>query len=234
MRNRLGHAVVVQVLRHRFVGDEHELLDEPVRHVALERDDRLDHPFVVQHDLRFLQVEVDRAAAVAALVQDLEQLVHPLEERHQLRVFRDDLRIAVGQDRVDLGVGHARVAVDHPVVKLVADDRALLVDLHQAGLHQPIDLRIEAAQAGRELGREHVHGALGKIHRSRAVVAFLVEGAALRHVMGHVGDVHAEPVVAVLEPVQRDRVVEVAGVLAVDGHRHLRAEIGPASRGRAP
>ncbi len=72
-----------------------------------------------------------------------------------------------------------------------------------------------------------MHGALGKIHRSGALVAFLVEGAALRHVMGHVGDVHAEPVVAVLEPVQRDRVIEVAGVLAVDRHRYLGTEIGP-------
>ena len=45
--------------------------------------------------------------------------------------------------------------------------------------------------------------------------------------MGHVGDVHAEPVVAILETVQRDRVVEVAGVLAVDRHGHLGPEIGP-------
>ncbi len=135
-----GHTVVVQVLRHRFIGDEHEFLDDPVRHVALERNDRLDHPLVVQNDLRFLEVEVDRAAAVPAAVQDLEQLVHPLEERHQLRVVDDDLRIAVGQDRVDLRVGHARVAVNHPVVQLVADDIALLVDLHQAGL-RPADRR---------------------------------------------------------------------------------------------
>ena len=192
-----GHIVVVEVLRHRFVGDEHELLDDPVRDVALERDDRLDHALVVQHDFRLLQIEVDRPAPVPPAVEDLEQRVHPLEERDQLGVPGDDLRIAIGQDGVDLGVGHARVAVNHPVVKLVAHDGPLPVDLHQAGLHQPIDVRIEAAQAGGELGREHVHGPLGKIHRSGPVVAFFVERAALRHVMGHVGDVHAEPVVAV-------------------------------------
>ena len=54
------------MLRDRLVGDEHELLDEPVRDVALERDDLLDHPLVVEDDLRLLQVEVDRAAALAA------------------------------------------------------------------------------------------------------------------------------------------------------------------------
>ena len=88
MRNRLGHVVVVQVLGDGLVGHQHELFDQPMRHVAFERDDRLDHPLVVQDDLRFLEVEVDRAAAAGGAVQDLEQLVHPLEERHQLDVLR--------------------------------------------------------------------------------------------------------------------------------------------------
>ena len=68
------HVVVVEVLRDRLVGDQHELLDQPMRDVALGRDDRLDHPLVVEDDLGFLQVEVDRAAAAAPLVEDLEQL----------------------------------------------------------------------------------------------------------------------------------------------------------------
>ena len=46
--------------------------------------------------------------------------------------------------------------------------------------------------------------------------------------MRDVGDVDAEPVVAVLQPLDRDRVVEVARVLAVDGDRHLGPEVGPA------
>ncbi len=221
-------AVVFQVLGDGLVGHQHELLDQPMGHVPFERDDRLDHPFVIQDNLGLLQIEVDRAAAAAALVEDDEQLVHPLEERHELDVLRRDLGILVGQDRVDVGVGHPRVAVDHPVVQLVANDRALLVDLHPARLHQPIDVRIEAAQAGRELRREHVDRALREIHRGRAVVAFFVQGAALGHVVRDVGDVDAQPVVAVLQPLERDRVVEVAGVLAVDGDRHVRPEIGPA------
>ena len=60
-------------------------------------------------------------------------------------------------------------------------------------------------------------GALGEIHRGAALVGLDVERAALRHVVRDVGDVHAEPEVPVRQPVERDRVVEVAGVLAVDG-----------------
>ena len=54
-------------------------------------------------------------------------------------------RILLGQDRVDLGVGHPLGAADDAVVQLVADDVALGVDLHQARLHQAIDLRVERA-----------------------------------------------------------------------------------------
>ena len=47
----------------------------------------LDHPLVVEDDLRLLEVEVDRAAAPAPLVEDLEQLAHRLEHRHESRVL---------------------------------------------------------------------------------------------------------------------------------------------------
>ena len=43
----------------RLVGKEHELLDQPVGHVPLGGDDRLDEPLVIQDELRFLEVEVD-------------------------------------------------------------------------------------------------------------------------------------------------------------------------------
>ena len=36
-----------------------------------------------------------------------------------------------------------------------------------------------------------------------------VERAALRHVVGHIGDVDREPVIAVGQPIDRNRVVEV-------------------------
>ena len=81
---------------------------------------------------------------------------------------------------------------------------------------------------GRQLGRKHVHGALGKVHRRRALVAFLIERAALGHVVRDVRDVDAEPVVAVRQRLDADRVVEIARVLAVDRHRDRLTEIGAA------
>ena len=134
--------------------------------------------------------------------------------------------IAIGEDRVDVGVGHARVAVDDAVVQLVPHDRARsAIHLHQAGLHEPIDVRVEAAQPRRELRRKHVHGALWKVHGRAAIVRLDVERARLGHVVRDVRDVHGEPEVAVRQLVDRDRIVEVARVLAVDGHGRPVAEI---------
>ena len=50
-----------------------------------------------------------------------------------------------------------------------------------------------------------------------------------RHVVRDVRDVHAEPVVAVRQLLDRDRIVEIARVLAVDGHGQHVAEVGAAS-----
>ena len=138
-------AVPVEVLRDRLVRDEHELLDQPVGDVPLRRDDFLDHALVVENDLRLLQIEIDRSAAAPAVVQNLVQLVHRLEHLHDIRVAGGDGGIRLRQDRVDVGVGHPRVAVDDAVVDLVADDVAVAIDLHQTGLHEPVDVRVEAA-----------------------------------------------------------------------------------------
>ena len=215
--------------RHRLVRQQHELFDQPVSDVPLEGDDLLHHSAFVHDQLGLVQVEVDRAAPPACVVEDLKELTHQLEHRHQRGVARRQLGIAVGQNRVHGGVRHPLVAVDDPVVKFAANDVAAAIDLHQAGLHQPIDMGIQAAQPGRQLRRKHVHGTLGKVHRRAALVGLAVERAPLLHVMRDVGNVHAEPVVAVRQPADGDGIVEVARVLAVDGHGGQIAKVGAAA-----
>jgi len=71
-------------------------------------------------------------------------------------------------------------------VEFLADDLPLAVDLHQTGLDEPVDVRIEAAQPGRELRRKHVNGTLGKVHRCAALVGFAVERASVLDVVRYV------------------------------------------------
>ena len=99
-------------------------------------------------------------------------------------------------------------------------------DFHQARLHEPIHVRIERAEPGRQLRGKHVHRSLGEVDRRAALVGFGVERAALLDVVRHVRDVDAQPVVPVRQLLDRDRVVEIARVLAVDRDGLPRAEVG--------
>ncbi len=74
-----------------------------------------------------------------------------------------------------------------------------------------------------------MHGAFGEVHRRAALVRFAIERAALRDVVRHIRDVHAEPVVPVRQLLDRDRIVKVARVLAVDGDRRHVTEIRAAA-----
>ena len=86
------HAAPFDVGRDGLVGEQHELFDQLVRDVALGLDDRLDLAGVVDDDFGFRQIEIDRAAPLAAPVQDVKQLAHQLELRHEVAVLLHQLR----------------------------------------------------------------------------------------------------------------------------------------------
>ena len=109
----------------------------------------LNLPRLVEHQLRGLQVEVNRPASHASRVEPPIHRLHQFEERNQRRVLPSCFGIASGQDVVDRGVGRLRVRLNHAVVQLVANHRATAIDLHQTGLHEPVDTRVQTAQPGR-------------------------------------------------------------------------------------
>ena len=74
-----GHAAALQVRGHCFVGREHELLDDAVRHVALRARDADHAPVLVELDLRLGKVEINRASRLPPPVEYPRQLLHPLE-----------------------------------------------------------------------------------------------------------------------------------------------------------
>ena len=210
-----GAACAFQVGRDGLVRKQHEFLDQPVSDVAFERNDVFD-PALVHDHLGLVQIEIDRSAAPPGIVKDLKQIAHLFEHRHERSVALQQLRIAIGQDAVHRRVRHPVVAVDDPVVKLVAYDAAMTIDFHQGRLDQAVDVGIQAAQPGGQLRGKHVNRTLGEIHRRTAFVRLAIQRAALAHVMRHVGDVNAKPEMTVRQLFERDRVVEIARVLTVD------------------
>ena len=90
-----------------------------------------------------------------------------------------------------------------PSADLVAEDFAALVDLHEAGEDEAVFVGTQGAHAGRERGREHGDGAVGKVDAGAAEAGFEVERGAGADVVADVGDVDLELAVAVGERVTR-------------------------------
>ena len=124
--------VTLEVSCHGLVRHEHELFDDPVGDVPLGGNDLLDEPGIVHDDFRLFQIEVNRAATMATAAQEMKELLHQFEERHDILVTGHGVARPVGEDRVHRGIGQACVASNDPVVHLVADDLTLPVDFHEA------------------------------------------------------------------------------------------------------
>ena len=115
----------------------------------------------------------------------------------------------------------------HRLVEARLAHAAVAPHLHVAAEAQAVDLRIERADAVAQGLRQHRHHEAGEIHRGRAQLRLVVERRARPHVVRDVGDRddEAEPVLVGFAP---DRIVEILGILAVDGHQRHAAQVDPA------
>ena len=189
-------------------------------------DDVLHHP-----DLGLGDVEIEAPAIHPALHEDLGQFLGVAQHGQEGGGFLVRLPVQGG---LDLVVGQAGLAFDHGVVEPGLAGLAVqgIGRVHDHG--QSRHVRAQAAQAvGQGLGE---HG----LHRQGEIVGIAprqglrVQGRALGHVVGHVGDGHHQAV-AVLLPFHVDRVVEILGRLAVDGDQGQPAQVAaafPVLRGR--
>ena len=140
------NAAVLEVARHTFVGGQHELFDDAVRDVALRARDADHAAVLVEFDFRLWQIEINRAARVALPVQQPRQLFHQLEILNQ-RPVALDRRGFPRQDVAHRGVRHTLGAVNQAGNKLVLEHAALGVNCHKRRHHQPVHVRIQAADA---------------------------------------------------------------------------------------
>ena len=134
-------------------------------------------------------------------------------------------RIGVGPD---LRVGQSRMRAEHRRIELVAAELAVPGDRHLAHDRQPIDIRVERADAVRELLRQHRDHAARKIDRGAALARLDVERIGVLHVVADIRDGDPETKAALLARAV-DRVVEVLRGLAIDGDELERAQIAPAA-----
>ncbi len=116
------------------------------------------------------------------------------------------------------GVGHAFHAANYAPAKALREDVAAPVDLQFHRKHQAIDARLERANLGGKLERQHGNRAIGKIDAGAAQESLFIDRAARLHIVADIGNVHLQRIIAVRQPIHPDRVVEIARRFAVDGY----------------
>ncbi|MCY1418457.1 hypothetical protein D9M71_340180 [compost metagenome] len=200
-----------------------------MRIVALGRANLRDLAIGAEDNARLLRLEIDRTTHVAGTQQHLVQRIERLQMRHYARQL---LGQALGLDAVrrlqvlaDLGIGEPRMRVDHRLVELVAGHLAGLGQVHLADHGQAIHLRVQRAETIGEDFRQHRDDPLGEVHRVAAFGRFLIQRRTDLDVVGDVGDGHVQFPATALARLGIDRVVEVAGVLAVDGDEGQGAQV---------
>ncbi|GFK92789.1 hypothetical protein NNJEOMEG_00616 [Fundidesulfovibrio magnetotacticus] len=215
-----------EVAGHGLVGRDHELLDDAVGEAPLAGADVHLAAGGVQADFGLGQLEIQAAALFAPRPDGPGQGLGAAQHGHQR-----DQGLALGavllQGGVHLFVGEPGLASDHRRREVAAPGQAGGVEADGHGHGQAVHARVQAAQpVGEGLGE---HG----LHREREIagVAALhglaVQGRARGHVVGHVGDGHAQQeALAVL--LHEDGVVEIPGGFAVDGHEIQAAQVLPA------
>ena len=215
-----------QGLGHRLVGGEHEVLDQQVRLVARPQV-QLGHLIAVEAHLGLGEVEFQAAALNPPLLEQGRQVPGVVEHGRQPGMGPTDLGVTQVGELVHGGVGEPSVAADQAAAVALADATTVGVEAEDGGESGPILVRHQAAQVvGQSLGQHGQHP-VGQVGARAAAVGLPVDGRAHGHVVTDVGDGHVQGV-ACLGPLDTDRVVEIAGRLAVDGHVGHVAQVEPA------
>ncbi len=244
-----------QLLGHRLVGREHELLDDLMALGVLFQVGAGHAAIGVEVDLHLRHRELECPALESPRAEDHRQFVHPREQRidlgRELRhdpvllggrltaLFAPDLRLPhrrrdglLRQVLVHFLVGEPAAALDRALEHVGRDASAFLGEFHHRRDGIPHFVRLQAGQVVRDDLRQHRDHAVGQIDARRPVVRLAVERRLGLHEVRHVGDVDAQQPVAVLQPFERNRIVEVAGVDGVDRDDRLIREIAPAAADR--
>ena len=108
------------------------------------------------------------------------------------------------------------MAADHRIEEAAVDRFAFTVELDPSGFGQAVFVWIQATDAVGQRFGQHRDRPVGKVDAGGAGVGLLVQCRVRANVMGDVGD-GDEKLVAAALAAYVDRVVEIAGVFAVDG-----------------
>ena len=219
------HAARLCKPRHGLVRREHEVLDHQLSLAPRSFGDLHRFARIIQDEFRLVRVKVDRALRLPPLADAPRQLAHGqqrlLEPGHPLPLRRvavkEPVHVVIHQPRVGARDRAQQARVHHA---------ARIIHIHQRAHGELVLVRTQRAHAVGELLRQHRQHAPREVHARAAQIGLAVERRALRHIVSHVRDVHAQAPEAVLQAFQAHRVVKVLRVAAVDGEGQQAAQVG--------
>jgi hypothetical protein len=219
-----GEALLLAPARDRFVGQDHELLDEPVagQPRAVVQADRVAGG--VQLDDRLGEVEVDGPPLHPAPGEQFGDLGHLQQVGDYLLVLHLRGRSPPLDDRLGMLVSQAGLRVDDRVGQFGLQRPALGVQADDAGEGQAVLVWAQGAGLVGEGLREHGDHPSDQVDAGPPFPRFGVEGRVGPHVVGDVGDVHPHRP-AVVVTLDADGVIEVLGVGRVDGDDRLLPQV---------
>ena len=205
------HEPILQLARNRFVGREHEFLDQLMRFVVLDslETQRASGLFVDDH-FHFRKIEVERAVGETAPAQNRGEIPGGVQTTRELVVRR------FLDKRIGLFVSEPAGALDDGAGEAGTLRSAVLGEADENRMRQPDDVGIEAANAIAQALRQHRDDAIDEVNAVPTMQRLAIECAARGDISGDVRDVDPEFPLAARQFLDIDRVVEIARIVGID------------------
>ena len=220
-----GLSLPVIILCHSLIGRQHEIFNQTGGRIAFIWPDINGISLFIQNHLRLRKIKIYGSPLSSPLSKEGRHLRHLLQHGNQLRIECCLHRIIV-QHLLYPCVAESAIHTDHRLRNGMADNLTFLVNGHDAAQGQAILPCIQRADSVGEIARQHGNHPVRQIDAGAPVQSFLIKGAVLLHIVGHIRDMHAQHVIVALSA-QRNRVVQILRVLAVDGDADLIPQIQP-------
>ena len=239
VRQRLGLDALLHTshtLGHGAVGQEHELLDELVgvfRHLEVAA---CGLACLVHVEVEFLALKLHGAVLEALGTEQLGESVERDELAGQLALVAAlagrGCRLSgavhhpiVFQYLLHLLIGKAPTAPYHGMYQSPALHLRLIVHLKHRAEAQLVLVGPQRADVVAEALGQHGDGTVYEIDAGGPFLRLLVDDGALLHIVRHIGYVHAHLPEAVVELAYGEGIVEVLGIVRVDGEGAHAAEV---------
>ena len=150
-------------------------------------------------------------------MQNLAQDIHAGNHRQNVLILVAHLLVAC-QNCTHNIVAQTVTDIDNRRENFVAEHLAHFVDVHLASHGQTILTGIQAADTVRQALRQHRQYAVDKINACAALSCFLIQHAVLGNIIADIRNINAQQVFVVVNLLYINSIVQVLGILAVDGY----------------